>query len=149
VKNTYTFNPDNIKINNKSTWEWENTSTSKDFGKWTFVSQNNPPVEVPPPPSNEEMIKSLLPHMEDKGMFEDIVDWLRKDAPKKLRGLLNGLYAQHMILPPVPYEYLCRVVYELEFRANEVVENRMILGTNNQWVKRYFEDFPLRTELAH
>jgi hypothetical protein len=88
------------------------------------------------------MIKNLLPHMEDKGMFTDIVDWLRKDAPKKLRGVLNGLYAH---LPPVPYEHLCRIVYELGFRANEVVEGRMILGPNDEWVKKYFEDFPLRT----
>ena len=139
MKNTYTFNPDNSN--------WENASKSKDFvEKWTFENH----------PSNEEMIKILLPHMEDKGMFEDIVEWLRKDAPKKLRGVLNGLRTERgrAVLSgtdrrQVLYEYLCRVVYELDFRVNEVVEGRMILGTNNQWVKKYFEDFPLRTELAH
>lgn len=139
MKNTYTFNPDNINIKNSFTWE--NTSTSKDFGKWTFVSHNNPPVEVPPPPSNEEMTGRILPHMEDKGMFTDIVDWLRKDAPKKLRSVLNGL-DEHRVLPPVPYEYLCRVVYELGFRASDILESRMILGPNNEWVKKYFADFP-------
>lgn len=144
MKNTCTFNPDPVWANiniNKSTWEWDNTSTSKDFGKWTLITSNHPPVELPPPPTDEEMIGRILPHMEDKGMFTDIVDWLRKDAPKKLRSALNGL-DKHRVLPPVPYEHLCRVVYELGFRANEVVEGRMILGLNNEWVKKYFEDFP-------
>lgn len=133
MSETYTFNPDSINIKNSFTWEnpsesWENPSTSKDSGKWTLITSNYPSVE-------------LLPHMEDKGMFTDIVDWLRKDAPKKLRSVLNGL-DKHRVLPPVPYEYLCRVVYELEFRANEVVEGRMILGPNNEWVQKYFADFP-------
>ena len=143
MNKTYTFDPDSINIKNSFTWEnssesWENLSASKNFGKWTLISN-----EYPPLPSEGELIEKLLPHMEDRGMFKDIVSWLWKDAPKKLRRVLNELDTLRGFGGPlVTYFSLCRVVYELGFRANEFVENRMIFGPGNDWAKMYFAEFP-------
>lgn len=122
-------------------WENANVSSNKNFSKWVFQPTGTEErTPVPPPPSDEELIEKLIPRMEDKGMFKDIVAWLRKDAPKRLRGALNNLNSP--LVTSISYETLCRTVYEMHFRASEVIERRMILGEGNQWTKRYFEDFP-------
>ena len=60
MNKTYTFGSDSINIKNSFTWEnssesWENSYASKNFGKWTLIS-NGTPNEYPPLPSEGELM---------------------------------------------------------------------------------------------
>lgn len=135
-------------INNKyedgSNYTWEVKTYKPGAGA---VGSNyypyNPVKEAGPPPTDEEMIKDILSRAEDGGFFKDMVEWLRRDAPRKLRKALNELRPP-MHKGPVAYDRLCEVLYQVGFRASEILERRMILGPSNDWVQRYFEDFPKR-----
>lgn len=116
------------------------------FGKWTYHSKDyDKAIPVAPAPTDKEIIDEILQHpsLEDKGFFEDVVDWLRKDAPRKLRAFLNGFKTSLLVSAPC-YETLCEAVFRMGFRASERLEQRMMLGQNNEWVKKYFADFPPR-----
>lgn len=132
-------------------WTWDNKN--KDWmkkslsGTWVYEQKGKDPMPAPKPPTDEEMIESILKcgKLQDEGFFLDMVEWLRKDAPKKLRGVLRELHGY----PGVPgldvdlsYERLCELVYDVGFRVSEVLKRRMILGDSNRFVKKYFEDFP-------
>lgn len=118
------------------------------FGKWTYHSKDSDEaIPVAPAPTDKEIIDEILqyPSLEDNGFFEDVVDWLRKDAPRKLRAFLNGCKTSLRMSCSVPwYETLCEAVFRMGFRASERLEQRMMLGQNNEWVKKYFADFPPR-----
>lgn len=142
-----------MKYNYYDETNWKNIDFSKDvnFGKWVFQpKESNESISVPTPLTDEQMIDEILGHpdLEDKGFFEDMVAWIRMDAPKKLRTMLTNLCPWTTGLgrasADLSYKMLCRVVYEMGFRASEVLERRMTLGQNNEWVRKYFGDFPPR-----
>lgn len=131
-----------------SSWSFNNQDPN--WGKWVYQTKGSgDPTEWPSPPKDEQIIGEILEHssLEDRGFFEDMVAWLRKDAPRKLRGMLQDLFPWTTGLSKasadLSYERLCEVVYRMGFRASEVLERRMVLGPSNKWVKKYFEDFPM------
>ena len=137
--NSWTFN------NKKDYYcTWINTTKSVSYNKWTYEKTGEP---VSPSPTDEQIVEEILQHpdLEDKGFFEEMVAWTRRDAPKKLRGMLSNLYPWRTRLSKanadLSYVMLCKVVYMMGFRASETIEKRMILGPSNEWVRRYFEDF--------
>jgi len=87
------------------------------------------------------MIEDVMSRTEDRGFFRDMVEWLRKDAPKRLRSIL-GEFVSPMHTGPVAYDRLCEVLCQIGFRTSELIERRMILGPSNRWVVEYFDDFP-------
>lgn len=126
-------------IKNKYTYETK-TYNNYYFGKW----MKNIELELPQPKIlEEEMIKEILSKVEDKGFFNDILNWLRQMAPKKIDYFLNQMYFPIKSGLCFSYESMCKIVYQLGFRANEIIERRMILGDNNEWVQKYFKDFPI------
>lgn len=133
-----------MKYDNKIE-NWVVKNTNKDSGRWTYTAMGSDEVKPwPKPPTDEEMIKDIVSRVEDEGFFRDMVSWLRDDAPRKLRKTLQELQAP-MHVGPVAYDRLCEAIYQLGFRASGVLERRMILGPNNKWVEKYFEDFPARS----
>lgn len=121
--------------------KWTSNIKNDNFGKWIHSSTN---TYVPPPPTDEQMIKAIHDNqnLEDKDFFREMVDWLRKYAPRKLRVALQELWSAASASVDLSYERLCEVVYKMAFRASEALEHRMVLGPNNQWVQKYFGDFP-------
>lgn len=119
--------------------EWfKKTVSSNNWGEW-FDNSNN----TQNPLTDEQMVKSILDHeyFEEKGFFQDIVAWLRRNAPKKLWEALLWIYPlRHAKLT---YKHLCELVYRMGFKASEIIERRMILGETNEWVREYFKDFPV------
>lgn len=125
-----------------STWTYNDYEKDKNWGKWTYTAKGSDKAQPwPKPPTDEEMIADILSRTEDEGFFSDMVAWLRMDAPKKLRWTLQELNPP-MHTGPVAYERLCEVLYQVGFRASEMLERRMALGPTNAWVRKYFEDFP-------
>lgn len=121
-------------LNTKNTnWTW---TTNTYFDKFT---KN---ILQTPPPLEEEMIEKIISNTGDRGFFQDILDWLRKVAPKKVSFFIRDLYLSRSG-DLYSYEKMCELVYKLGFRANDVIEKRMILSPSNEWVKSYFKDFPL------
>ena len=138
---------------NKITDYFSRDFKNKDWGKWTYSAQGaNKSAPWPSPPTDDSIIDGILNHpdLEDRGFFEDVVDWLRRDAPRKLRGTLNDLYPRwtkdSFAGVDLSYERLCEAVYKVGFRASEVLVRRMTLGQSNKWVRKYFEDFPPTTK---
>lgn len=137
-----------VKDNNKydkTNWVKKNSN----FGKWTYHSKDSDKaIPVAPAPTDQEIIEEILQHpsLEDKGFFEDMVIWLKEDAPRKFRAILNDLYPWSTGLSKasadLSYETLCEAVFRVGFRATERLERRMILGQTNEWVRKYFADFP-------
>lgn len=126
-----------------NSWTYENNKY-KNLSTWTYTAKGSDKVQQwPKPPTDEEMIADVLSRTEDKGFFEDMVAWLRMDAPRKIRKNLQELHPP-MHTGPVAYDRLCEVLYQVGFRASEVLERRMALGPSNRWVRQYFEDFPPR-----
>lgn len=125
--------------NTKVTWDIYN----KDFGKWTKNTTTTSNILESICPPNEKMIEEILERAEDKEFFREIVLWLTNNAPKKLRSALQELYGikRDIIL----YAWFCKIVYLMNFRANEKLEQHMILGQTNEWVRKYFTDFPPRS----
>lgn len=126
-------------MNNKITWEYKNYNTktfsTNDFSKWVKNYEFNKSL-----PSEEELIECVAPNIEDVGFFKDILDWLRKTAPRKIMFFLRELYL-HKPSKMHSYEKMCELIYKMGFRTSEIVENRMILGPKNKWVQEYFKDF--------
>lgn len=118
---------------------WPNTVISTSIPSVTVASTT---YQFPSAPTEDDMIKDILSRTEHHGFFNDMVDWLRKDAPKKLQTILMGLVSP-MHTGLVAYERLCEVLYHIGFRTNELIERRMILGPSNRWVADYFNDFPI------
>jgi hypothetical protein len=129
---------------NSNTWTFNNLGPAKanDKPSWTF---DGAPVEIPKRPGDDVLIREIREHpsLEDSGFFDDIVEWLRRDAPKKLGRLLDILRPWPAGFTVLSHETLCEALYSLGFRASERLERRMILGTANEWTRKYFEDFPL------
>lgn len=129
-----------------NSWTYNDYGNNKDknWGKWTYTAKgSDKAVPWPKPPTDEEMIADILPRTEDEDFFGDMVAWLRRDAPRKLNITLVGLCAP-MHTGPVSYERLCEALYQVGFRASEILERRMTLGPSNEWVRKYLEDFPPR-----
>lgn len=131
--------------------DYKNLNKDIKFGKWTFQPKDsNKSIPVPSPPTDEKMIEMIVGHqyLEEKDFFLDMVEWLRKDAPKKLRTMLQELWpgntGKQRAMADLDYERLCEVVYKMGFRASEILERRMMLGQNNEWTRKYFSDFPPR-----
>lgn len=129
----------------------ESIKRNKNFGKWNYYPKDsNKSVPVGQPPTTDSIIEEIRQHpgLEDRGFFDDVVSWLREDAPKKLRGFLHDLYPHTTGLSKasadLSYKTLCGAVYKAEFRASERLEQRMMLGSSNEWVRKYFADFPPR-----
>lgn len=122
-------------------------SSIKD-GNW-LPKNSDGPVKEYVPLKDEQIIDEIVhhPNLEDRGFFEDMVSWLRKYAPKHLRGTLEHLFPWTNVSSKssadLSYERLCWAVYRTGFKASEILERRMILGPTNMWVKMYFKDFPL------
>jgi hypothetical protein len=136
-------------MNNKSkTWNilpkydsntntWSNSGSGY-FEKWIEAESKKTL------PTEQEMIKKILTGVEDVGFFKDILDWLKKMAPKRVPRFLEELYIPLQGDNPglfCSYESLCEIVYKFGFKASETIEKRMILGSNNKWVQEYFRDF--------
>lgn len=135
--------------NKNSNWTWE--VKNDEYGKWLDQTITIPSGTINantiksqytvPSATKESMIENILSKTEEKGFFGDIVEWLKRDAPKKVTATLNDL---HYSSEPVTYERLCEAVYDVGFRATERIEQRMMLGPANEWVQGYFRDFPER-----
>jgi hypothetical protein len=128
-------------MNSEYTWEIK----SKDY-KWPTTVATIPGVTVAstyfeplPSPTEESMIEDIMNRTEDRGFFKDVVDWLDKEAPRRLQSVLKELYSH---VGSVTYDLLCEVLYRIGFRTSELIERRMILGPSNNWVAEYFKDFP-------
>jgi hypothetical protein len=143
----HNYKPHTWTMNNadaKYTWEIK----SKAFNKWPTantipgVTVASTSFQFPPAPTENEMIEDVMGRTEDRGFFRDMVDWLRKDAPKRLSVMLKELVSP-MHTGPVAYDRLCEVLYQIGFRTSELIERRMILGPSNRWVVEYFNDFPI------
>lgn len=158
---TWTHNSNQVK-----TWEvkdnsqdWPKTiittSPPSNWPKTTVVSTSLSPYTItsstitsstiyqfPSAPSEDDMIKDILGRTEEYGFFKDILEWLKKDAPKKLRVILRELVSP-IHTGHVTYERLCEVMYHIGFKTSELIERRMILGPSNKWVVEYFNDFPV------
>jgi hypothetical protein len=119
---------------------WGDLYNSKVYGEWKNISNKQPFGSLP---TNDEMAKSVLSRVEDRGFFDDCLDWLKSHAPRKIRVFLKGLCPSDSPAR-VTYDDLCRAVYNLGFRTSEILERRMILGPANRWVQDYFKDFPRR-----
>ncbi len=119
-----------IYDNKNFTWEYKNTT-------WT----SNPAQPAQPALTDEQMLQKISSCVRDEGFFRDAIDWLKSSAPRKVRPFMQDLcFSFHN--SPITYEGLCEAVYKLGFRATEVLERRMILGSANKWVQLYFKDFP-------
>lgn len=133
------------------TWEvknnWENTTV------WSPNTVTTTATTIPgvtmastsfqfPSATNELMIEDILNRTEDKGFFNEMVEWLKKEAPKRLPFMLRELCLP-MHPGSVSYDRLCEVLYQIGFRTSELIERRMILGPSNKWVAQYFIDFPI------
>lgn len=138
-------------MNSKITWEWGDVPINATY----TYQRNHPDVDLikwvhdqekikktsPPEPSEQEMIEKILTGIDDEGFFRDILDWLKKMAPKKVPRFLEELYIPINSGLTCSYDGLCEIVYKLGFKASETLEHRMILGANNKWVQEYFKDF--------
>lgn len=122
----------------KITWDIK-VSNSGTGGVGSNYYPYNPVKKAVPPATEEEMIKDILSRTDERGFFEDMVDWLRRDAPRRLQKALKELHAGS-----VAYDRLCEVLYHTWFRTTERLERRMMLGPANEWVQKYFKDFPPR-----
>jgi hypothetical protein len=141
-------------LNNTCTWDnaFKITNTIVGTYNHTWENKNNwikvdsttiPfPQPTPLPPTDDQLAYELLSRVSDSGFFEDCLRWLKSSAPRKLRSFLDRLCLP-MHKSFVSYEALCEAVYLLGFRADEVIERRMILGVTNKWVQLYFQDFPI------
>lgn len=129
-------------MNNKITWEYKNYNTktfsTNDFSKWVKNYEFDKSL-----PSEQELIELITSNVEDVGFFKDILDWLRKTAPRKIMFFLRELYLCRSATKVGlhSYEKMCELIYKMGFRTSETVENRMILGPKNKWVQEYFKDF--------
>lgn len=143
---TWTHNPNpvytwEVKNNWQNTTVWPpNTVTATTIPGVTVASTS---FQFPPPATNESMIDDIMNRTEDKGFFRDMVEWLEKEAPKRLPLMLREL-CPPMHTGSVFYDRLCEVLYQIGFRTSEMLERRMILGPANKWVADYFKDFPSR-----
>lgn len=124
----------------KITWEFH----TENYGKWVRETQATPSEGVIEAVyyTDERMIEDILERTEDKEFFREVVAWLKHDSPKKLRPALQELHGVRQ--SPIKYEWMCELIYNLNFRASEKLEHMMILGQTNEWVKKYFGDFPPR-----
>lgn len=128
---------------NTFTWEYDDQNIKdKNYGVWQPTKIPDNTIEAPVIPTEKSMIEDILQHSDDRGFFEDIVDWLKKDAPKKLSSVLHSLHYREK--HRVTYEFMCEVVYKIGFRTSERLEQRMMLGPTNKWIQEYFKDFPSR-----
>lgn len=91
--------------------------------------------------SEASLLEHVLSVCEEGGFLVDVLDHLRRVAPRKVHGFLKRL----RFSGDLGYEFLCSCVYGLEIRMSEVVEKRMVMGSMNKWVRSYFEDFPFGT----
>lgn len=125
---------------NKITDYLSKNINNKDWGKWTYTAKGaNETAPWPNPPTESEMIRDALSRTEDEGFFGDMVAWLKKDAPRRLKSVLRDLCSP---MGTISYERLCASLYNVGFRASERLERRMTLGPSNEWIRKYFEDFP-------
>lgn len=134
-------------MNEKIDWnnEWEYwVQKHKEIGDWTVNTSypSSPKIDKSPFPTEDVMLLDVFSRTEETGFVEDIMSWLRSCAPRKIVTFLKGLCSPHYT-GPVSYESLCEAVYQLGFRASELIERRMVLGSGNKWVKLYFEEFPI------
>ena len=102
---------------------------------WTYSKDDG--VDL----SEASLLEHVLSVCEEGGFLGDVLDHLRRVAPRKVHGFLKRL----RFSGDLGYEFLCSCVYGLEIRMSEVVERRMVMGSMNKWVRSYFEDFPLGT----
>jgi hypothetical protein len=122
------------KKKNDYNWTWE----GKDYASW--VKTNSSSYETPAVMTHEEMISDICDRLDESGFFNDCLNWLSRMAPRKISGFLRSLCVGNN---RVTYLVLCKAVYNMGFKASDMVERRMIIGETNDWVRMYFEDFPL------
>jgi hypothetical protein len=120
---------------------WPNTIISNNTNTIPSITVASTSFQLPRAPTEDDMIEDVMSRTEDRGFFRDMVEWLRKDAPKRLRSIL-GEFVSPMHTGPVAYDRLCEVLCQIGFRTSELIERRMILGPSNRWVVEYFNDFP-------
>jgi hypothetical protein len=113
-------------------------TNEKNWEKWVYNAMGDK-EPVMPALTDDRMIESILNHdIEERGFFQEMVAWLRRCALKKLKVALLSIITKR----DRTYEHLCEVVYKMGFRASDILERRMILGETNEWVRKYFKDFP-------
>lgn len=134
----------NFSGKSNSNWTWE----GKDYASWiktssSWIKNSNKYEEydVPAIMTDKDMMSDISDRLDEPGFFDDCLDWLVEMAPRKISGFLRSLCVGNN---RVNHATLCKAVYDMGFRASEVVERRMILGETNEWVRMYFEDFPFR-----
>ncbi len=93
---------------------------------------------------SETLEADVRSRFDDDGFIDDILSWLRGNAPRKVYAFLKSLCFPRLS-GDIEYVDVCEAVYRMGFRASDVVERRLILGESNAWVRIYFEDFPLES----
>lgn len=92
--------------------------------------------------SDDELIAKILEKTDEKGFFEDMVEWIQYImAPAKRRQIIEDIrgsaYARKL-----SHSDFCMFIFSSRIRASKSLENRMLLGESNEWAKKYFENFP-------
>lgn len=105
---------------------------------WCYSKNDKPFSSLP---TNEQMVLDVISRTDSEGFFRDVLEWLRVAAPRKVRVFLKRLCPAGRC--KVTHNDLCEAVCYFGFRANKVIENRMILGPDNEWTRMYFKDFSL------
>lgn len=128
---------------NNDNWTWEN----KDYASWlkssSWIKNSNKYEEydMPAVMSDKEIMSDISDRLDEPGFFDDCLNWLADMAPRKIGGFLRFLYVGNN---RITHSVLCKAVYNMGFKASDIIERRMILGETNEWVSMYFKDFPTR-----
>jgi hypothetical protein len=122
--------------------KWWKSYMKMEYKNWEYIGKHYDEILSNKTSSSSEMLSDVLSRTDERGFVEDIMSWLQTCAPRKIYGFLKELTFP-MSGGFISYELLCERVYELGFRANEIIERRMVLAPSNKWVKLYFEEFPL------
>lgn len=85
-----------------------------------------------------DLVNAVVSESKETSFVKEIVSWLQDFAPAKLT------VSFVLRLRQKNYEDLCALVYSLHFRASALVEDIMMLGPSNEFVVKYFRDFPPR-----
>lgn len=96
--------------------------------------------------TEDELIAKILEKTDEKDFFKDIVKWMSHImAPTKRRQIIDDIrgWARTRRLS---HSDFCMHIFSSRIRASKPLENRMMLGDSNEWVKKYFENFPIGRE---
>ena len=98
--------------------------------------------------TEDELIAKILDKTDEKEFFKDIVKWIcHVLAPTKRRQIIEDIRGWSRTAAAtrrLSHSDFCMFIFSSRIRASELLESRMLLGESNEWVKKYFENFPTR-----